>query len=517
MTLPKAPNSRAEQYLAKIAGQETELPEGPQSRVEQYLEYIAENGTVSKEEIAEQVSAWLEENIHEDPTVVIDASLSVSGAAADAKATGDEIADLKADLSESVSDLKSAIFNETPVTLTLEQQKRYDVENGVLNVLTGSNYNSYKSAIIAVNPGETYLYSGRVYNYANQYSLIAIDSDNTPLKYELNNTSDTTVTDYSFTIPADASQLIIQSYVTTPTLNLYENTISDLTTKTEALRSDVDEITIDARAQEYNNVMRSISRLGLSSVAPHNSRAAFLAAYKYGFRILLCDLRFTSDGVPVLFHDRYINQNYRNVYYTGGGMVSRDSQITIESLTAAQVQELEYRKTIDGVLTSFPIMFLDDMCLLVKQLGTELYLECKTALTAAQAETACNIVLKYGIAEKTSWTADNASYLTEVVAKISSARVATMPSTINASQVNALKTLLTGQNEVFMFSWNTVTLTETIISLLTADNIPLEIGTMDGDDTILNYLAQGAPYLYVSGIESNATIAGKVILENTLS
>ena len=48
-------------------------------------------------------------------------------------------------------------------------------------------------------------------------------------------------------------------------------------------------------------------------------------------------------------------------------------------------------------------------------------------------------------------------------------------------------------------------------------HIPLEIGSMDGDDTILNYLAQGTPYLYVSGIESNSTIAGKVILENALS
>ena len=98
MPLPESPNSNVEQYLSKISGQTSAVPEAPNSRVEQYLEYIAQNGTVSKEEIAEQVSEWLEENIHEDPTVVIDASLSVSGAAADAKATGDEISELKADL-----------------------------------------------------------------------------------------------------------------------------------------------------------------------------------------------------------------------------------------------------------------------------------------------------------------------------------------------------------------------------------------------------------------------------------
>lgn len=111
MSLPESPNSRAEQYLAKIAGQETELPEGPQSRVEQYLEYIAANGTVSEEKIAEKVSTWLEENIHEDPTVVIDTSLSVSGAAADAKAAGDEITDLRADLKSVIGDVNLFTFS----------------------------------------------------------------------------------------------------------------------------------------------------------------------------------------------------------------------------------------------------------------------------------------------------------------------------------------------------------------------------------------------------------------------
>lgn len=110
MALPEAPQSRTEQYLAKIAGQTASLPEAPGSRVEQYLDYIAENETVSKEEITEQVSTWLSENIHEDPTVVIDKSLSVEGAAADAKAVGDEIADLKADLNKAESVMTEAKY-----------------------------------------------------------------------------------------------------------------------------------------------------------------------------------------------------------------------------------------------------------------------------------------------------------------------------------------------------------------------------------------------------------------------
>lgn len=44
MSLPDNPITRAEQYLSRIAGEETELPPYPITRMEQYLAEIAENG-----------------------------------------------------------------------------------------------------------------------------------------------------------------------------------------------------------------------------------------------------------------------------------------------------------------------------------------------------------------------------------------------------------------------------------------------------------------------------------------
>lgn len=57
-----------------------------------------EFGQIVDPYIPPEVSAWLAEHITTPETVVIDDSLSIAGAAADAKATGDEIADLKSDL-----------------------------------------------------------------------------------------------------------------------------------------------------------------------------------------------------------------------------------------------------------------------------------------------------------------------------------------------------------------------------------------------------------------------------------
>jgi len=56
-------------------------------------------GTPTQEQVAEAVSDWADENITVSTGVVIDNSLSVSGAAADAKKTGDEISDLKSQIS----------------------------------------------------------------------------------------------------------------------------------------------------------------------------------------------------------------------------------------------------------------------------------------------------------------------------------------------------------------------------------------------------------------------------------
>lgn len=70
------------------------------------LETIADHleNLGSPEAIAEDVAAWMDEHITENPTVVIDDSLSIRGAAADAKKTGDEVSDLKRAVSSIVTE-----------------------------------------------------------------------------------------------------------------------------------------------------------------------------------------------------------------------------------------------------------------------------------------------------------------------------------------------------------------------------------------------------------------------------
>lgn len=56
------------------------------------------DNAATEEEISESVSSWLEDNISGGETIAVDSSLTVQGAAADAKKTGDEITSLKSEI-----------------------------------------------------------------------------------------------------------------------------------------------------------------------------------------------------------------------------------------------------------------------------------------------------------------------------------------------------------------------------------------------------------------------------------
>lgn len=134
------PQSRNEAILQNILGADNELEE-PQSRIEELLQEILEEGTVTPdaivdatgdmtseqktqtrqnigagepltpEQIAEGAGAWLEDNLATPSTPPIDSSLSVANAAADAKAVGDGIGNLKGVVYD------SALVTNIPATL----------------------------------------------------------------------------------------------------------------------------------------------------------------------------------------------------------------------------------------------------------------------------------------------------------------------------------------------------------------------------------------------------------------
>lgn len=444
--------------------------------------------TLLQPPISVNVADWLAENIT-PTTPAVDASLTIAGAAADAKAAGDRIS--------AIEPVATALSNDVLINgITYETEKCYQVRDGALTILTGPTYGTFHSAIISVDPGDVIVYSGRCYNYQRQYSLIAVDDENNVYKYALNVTTDSIINDYLFSIPENATKLIVQSYLSNPTIK-----------KREYLqRTDLQ--------LEYDNGIRSISRAGYNG--PKNALYSFKNAYKEGFRILLGDLRFTSDNVPVLFHDTYINQNYINVYNANGTLVSTDPAINIADIPFSQFNTYKYGETIYGTLTFFPMCNFRSLVQLCKYLGCELYVELKTAITSEQAQILTRMVRSYGMADKTSWCADRATTLAQIVSKLPTARVGTMPATIDDSRISAINAIDNGKIKKFFFSYSTTELNGPIVDKLMANNIEFEIGSINNETALRNYYNQSYAYQYCTGIESDLILPGRVLLHDMI-
>ena len=112
--------SRVEQLLRNALGEDI-YEVTPQSRVEALLVELNEliegmGGSVSPEDVATAVAAYLDEHPISPANIQVDTSLTIAGAAADAKKTGDELSELKSGLTsvsyanETLSDGRSALF-----------------------------------------------------------------------------------------------------------------------------------------------------------------------------------------------------------------------------------------------------------------------------------------------------------------------------------------------------------------------------------------------------------------------
>jgi glycerophosphoryl diester phosphodiesterase len=53
--------------------------------------------------------------------------------------------------------------------------------------------------------------------------------------------------------------------------------------------------------------MKIVGHRGARGLAPENTLASFEKAIEHGVNEIECDVRITSDGVPVMIHDRHVN------------------------------------------------------------------------------------------------------------------------------------------------------------------------------------------------------------------
>lgn len=269
--------------------------------------------------------------------------------------------------------------------------------------------------------------------------------------------------------------------------------------------------------------LRNVStsnRLGLyvysDNAAPEQSIAGYDKAYKNGNRIMVCDLRFTKDKVPVCFHDEEI------AYARQADGSVPGWKPAISKLTLNELNNFDYGIKWGKQYKGTKALTLARMAKWIKEHpDTELYIEAKVDnMSDTLLKKTAAILEKYRITDRSSIlfpVSESTDTRPKRMHRISpSLRIGIFKYTLGNVLYQQLKSAKGPQNEVFVWCWSKTDLDSTTVQKLRSLNAQFESGTLDKFDDIINYYAKGSAYAYVSGLETDGAVFIRALKTATL-
>lgn len=243
--------------------------------------------------------------------------------------------------------------------------------------------------------------------------------------------------------------------------------------------------------------VKAINHRGYNYEATENTLKAFKLSKKNGFDFVECDVRFSSDGIPVLFHDDTVDR-----ISNGTGRVC---DMTLDELKALD-------------LGGESIATFSEFIKLCAMLQLHPYIEIEpdgdNPITPDQTKVLMDIVESYGMKRHVSWISFRAEDLMKVIQLDTFARVGLIVGAQITDTDNIFKmyaSLMTGLNEVFIdLQFNSPLIGE-CVATCARFGAPLEVWTVNSDypDGVLVVES----YPYISGVTSDNADIGQVIIE----
>ena len=250
-----------------------------------------------------------------------------------------------------------------------------------------------------------------------------------------------------------------------------------------------------ALLQYHSSAVKGVAHRGFASGAPENTLPAYKLAKKRGFEYAECDVSFTSDGVPVLLHDNTVDRTSN-----GTGKVS--------SMTFEELRSYDFGAWFGEEYTGTTIPTLSEFLVLCRNIGLKPYIELKAGATEEQVKSLVDVAKRCGVLKDTTWISFYSGYLEYIKDVDSKARLGFVVTEVTDDVIATALALRTGENEVFIDSSS---YSDDAVNRCVAEDIPLEVWTVNSETTILNLPA------YVSGVTSDSQCAGKVLFDSAMN
>ena len=239
---------------------------------------------------------------------------------------------------------------------------------------------------------------------------------------------------------------------------------------------------------KINSNIKSINHRGYNSIAPENTLPAFKLSKTHGFDYVETDVRFTSDGIPVLLHDASINRTARN---SDGTEIS--GTINIADITYEDALDYDFGVYKSSSYEGTLIPTFEEFLSLCRKIGLKCYVELKAG-TEQQVQGLITIAKKYGMLNNITWIGNN-TYLGYIKSQKSDARLGLVVTDVNSTAITNASNLKTDDNEVFIdayFNSSSITsITNETINSLIQNDISLEIW----DAWQSSYINNANPYI----------------------
>ena len=265
---------------------------GAGSIAEEVDSWLAENPDAIADAAAQDVSDWLDENITQPTTPVVDTSLSVSGAAADSKKVGDEISELKSEIAQGglKDSAKQALLAVLEVCLTKD-----DNASDLLDALRSALYDVEVLSISAVfTQGDNEFYLNSSLDDLKPYLVVTANYDN-------GTSGEITAYALSGELTAGESTITVtyDNKTTTFTVNVFDGTdvtpsLANFTVLSN--QSAQTEVTYNSEANSLNVKTKTNGTYRGATVDFHIDKG-----YLYK---LTTDLAYTSGDIRIVFRDK---------------------------------------------------------------------------------------------------------------------------------------------------------------------------------------------------------------------
>lgn len=265
-------------------------------------------------------------------------------------------------------------------------------------------------------------------------------------------------------------------------------------------------MTADTVNIRKNGYIRSIAHRGYSDTAPENTLPAFKLAKVNGFDAVEMDIKWTSDGIPIILHDFSIARTARNS--DGTEITSSIANASILSLTYSTLLNYDFGIWKSSTYAGTKIPTFEEAISLCKALQLQAYIEI-SAENATRAAVLVDIVKKYGMLRNVTWASKFTPGLQNVQNNDEFARVDYFVDYITTSVLTTAASLVNGTSIVVIGT----NVGDSALNVQSAidEGFEVECGLLSTEAQAL------ALHPGITGAMSNSINARQVLYDNNIS